>query len=182
MLKYNVFKAVFWLGIFSLFFVGSCFVRANSKDVIYLIPEKFEGAIVVVYDQKDGVAPSFDGTEYVFNIPDSGVLKTNVEAKEINGQPSFFLVDGSGSRTKLEYLYFGGPKFSKEQRTEADLSDEERNNKVFAMNYVQGNFNTSNGNVKYKSFLVCKPKDGNLFASRDLNRKITDLYKTTSRQ
>jgi hypothetical protein len=149
--------------------------QANTKDVVYLISEKFEGAVLIYHGREDGIAPIFDKSEIVFEVPESGIIKTNFDAKELRGKPKFFFVNEGGERTELEYLYPGGPKYPENQRTEAKLTAEERSNKVFAMSYEYGSLNSPNGGVLYISFLVCKPKDGNLFASRDLSRKIMGL-------
>lgn len=177
MFRTNIIKEVFWLNVFLLFSVVGCSVGAKTANVIYLIPEKFEGAVVIFYNQKDGIVPDFNGMEYVFTVQLDGVVKVNIDAKTVGGKPSFFLVDENGKRTELEYLYPGGPKYSEGLRTMRDISNEERDNKVFAMIYEQGNFNVNAGNrvIYYRSFLIGKPKDGNLFASRDLNEKISNF-------
>lgn len=173
----NVIKKVLLVALFFLFLVNSCSIRAKSADVIYLIPKNFEGGVVIFYDQKDGITPDFNGTEYVFIIPKDDVIKTSIDAKTAGGKPSFFLVDENGKRTELEYLYPGGPKYPDGLRTVRDISNEERDNKVFAMIYEQGNFNAANRVIYYRSFLIGKPKDGNLFASRDLNEKIANFQR-----
>jgi hypothetical protein len=56
------------------------------------------------------------------------------------------------------------------------ITVDERQNKIFAMNFEQGSFNTKNGVVRFISFLICKPKDGNFYASTELPRKIAELH------
>ena len=96
---------------FLLFSVVGCSIRANPKTVTYLIPENFEGGVVIVYAQKDGVTPDVTENEIVFTVPADGVLKVNVDAKAASGKPRFFFIGKNGERSELELLYHWGPKY-----------------------------------------------------------------------
>lgn len=159
--------------IFILLVFSSCSLRAKLSPVIYLIPENFEGAIVIFYNEKNGINPNLSEEGYILTIPNDGVLKVNADNKTLSGLPDFFLINKNGSRKKLEYHYKTNveSQFNK-GRTENDVSPDAKENQVFAMNYES--FNISAEDTYGKSFLVCKIKDGNLFASRDLNKKISN--------
>lgn len=180
MLRSNIIKEIFWLNIFLLFSYVGCSVGAKTANVIYLIPEKFEGAVVIFYNQKDGIVPDLNGTEYVFTVPKDGVLKVNIDAKAAGGKPSFFLIDEYGKRTEIELLFRWGPKYPEGMRSIRDISNEERDEKIFAMLYDQGNFNTSDGIVRYRSFLIGTPKDSDNFYTQK-ERKLTNIQRTFPR-
>ncbi len=165
--------------VFLLFSVG-CSIRANPKTITYLIPENFEGGVVLVYAQKDGVTPDITENEIVFTIPTDGILKINIEAKEVSGKPRFLIVGKNGERTEIELLYNGGPKYPEGMRTSSDISNDERDNKNFVMTFERGNFNTANGVVRFGSFTVGKPKGGNLLVSRT-HRKVSEVQRTFPR-
>lgn len=151
---------------------NNCSSNPKQLSVTYLIPKHFEGAIVIFYNETNGINPALTDEGYVLTIPNEGVLKIQGDRKKLGGIPSFFLIGEDGSRKKLEYLYTTTMESQiNSGRTELDVSDYEKENQVFAMNY--DNFNISAADIYGKSFLVCKIKDGNLFASRDLPEKIT---------
>lgn len=164
-------RAIISIALFFILAFSNCSSNQKQLPVTYLIPKDFEGAIVIFYNERSGIDPTLAEEGYVLTIPDDGVLKTKVDGKKLSGIPNFFLIDKDGSRKKLEYLYRTTMEGQiRSGRTSRDVSDYERDNRVFAMNY--DNFSLSAADIYGKSFLVCKIKDGNLFASRDLNKKI----------
>lgn len=172
-------KSFFWLGVLLLFSVSSCSIRANSKTVTYLIPENFEGGVVIVYDQRDGVSPDVTDNEIVFTIPADGILKTTVDAKSVGGKPRFFFVGKNGERAELELLYHWGPKYPEAMRSVKDISAEEQD-KVFAMIFERGTFNSAGEVVMFSSFTVGKPKDSNISIGRT-HGKISQVQRTFPR-
>jgi hypothetical protein len=140
-------------------FAIGCSVGTKRSDVIFNIPQDFEGSVIIFYDQKEGVAPLFNGTEYIFDLPNDGIIKTSLDQESTTGKSKFFFVGGD-RRTELELLYPTGPKYPAGFRSHDDISDDERDNKFFAVSFERGNYNIKNGNVKFNTFLVCKPKDG----------------------
>ena len=165
--------------------VGSCSTRAisnrvSAKTVTYLIPENFEGGVVIVYAQKDGVTPEITENEIVFAIPADGILKVNIDEKTVSGKPTFFFVGKNGERTEIELLYAWGPKYPEGMRSTKDISDDERDNKVFAAIFENGTFNTASGVVRFSSFTVGKPKDYKILIHRT-HGKVSDLQRTFPR-
>lgn len=180
MIKMNSAKRII-SAVFIVFLGIGCSSRSNSRDVVYLIPHQFEGAVVVLYDQKDGSSPVFDGKSHFITVPGDGVVKVTDSYKSLSGPPKFMLVDEKGNKTNVEYLYQRKTGAESNTRTENDVSAEEAENKVFAMIYESPTFKTANGKVSLRSFLVCKIKDGNLFATRDLTKKIGEFQRTFPR-
>jgi hypothetical protein len=45
-------------------------------DEIYFLPENYQGAVYVLFDQKSGTAAKLDNGKRVYTIPDNGILKT----------------------------------------------------------------------------------------------------------
>lgn len=61
---------------------------------MHLIPNGFEGPVIIVYDQKDGNAEKYENGFRVYEIPKSGILKTQFK------HPSGWIAPG-----KLQYYY-----------------------------------------------------------------------------
>lgn len=157
--------------VFLLLTIGGCSIpAAKSKTITHLIPENFEGGVVIVYAQKDGVTPVVTEDEIVFNIPADGILKVSIDAKTVRGNAKFFFAGKNGERTEIELLHNRVLEKSAGIRTSDDISADERDNKIFVMSAERGNFNTSNGVVMFSCFTVGKPKDGNLLVSRTHNK------------
>ena len=156
-----------------LLLVNSCSIRAKPPEVMYLIPQTFEGPVVVLYDQQEGFKPSLQEKKYVFRVPDDGIIKVNIGAETAGGEPSFFLVAADGNKSQIELLFHWGRPYPNGLRTKKDISEDERDNTVFAMLYEQGSFNISNGasKIRYRTFLIGKPKDDNV-----LNTKMNQAF------
>lgn len=142
-------------GLFLIICGIACSVNPKSFDVIYLIPNKFEGAVVVIYDRKDGDTPQLDGKSHTLTVPYDGIVKVTASEKDLNGRPQFFYVDENGNRSEIEYLHTRKIDPQSNIRTEEDISAEEKENKVFAMIYEK----TSKANTKIvfaRSFLIAR--------------------------
>jgi hypothetical protein len=48
----------------------------SGEDSIFLIPEKFEGNIIIIFNQKKGAEVEYDKGARVYRIPENGVMKT----------------------------------------------------------------------------------------------------------
>ena len=65
-----------FLPILFLVLIGLVFIFSIAKPEIYLIPDNYEGEIIVVFDQKDGEAEKYLDKKRVYEIPDDGILYT----------------------------------------------------------------------------------------------------------
>ncbi len=67
---------------------------------IYLIPQGYEGPILVIFDQADGQPPKYEGRARVYEIPADGVVRTQLQ--ETRGyHAEFFYVNEKGERTEI---------------------------------------------------------------------------------
>jgi hypothetical protein len=73
---------------------------------LYLIPSDYRGKVVVVYGKSFGEPPKIDDSTIVYLIPKDGILiSQSVTHYDFDlRQSEFYLLDQSGSRSKLEIL------------------------------------------------------------------------------
>lgn len=163
-----------WRILFGLLLLVSglaCTPRPESLAVIYLIPEGFEGAVLIVYDENGGTDSHFDGRVHTVTVPNDGVVRIGSDQKTFSGPPRFYYFDAAGSRREVEYLAKTRIDPESSKRSENDLSDHERKNLVFAMNYDYGVLNSGSREIVFRSFLICKVEDANRFAATELSEK-----------
>ena len=141
----------------------SCVTFAKPTEIDYLIPQDFTGGVIIVFNQPDGITPetSNDGT-VIYRIPKDGLIKVKAPLKNVPYEFKYYFVDEKGNRTPIEYLYPGhyvrnpGDTVSKSFDT---ISDDETNNKIFAMIHTTTNFGSQNDKIYFHNFIVGKPKD-----------------------
>ena len=68
---------------------------------LYLIPKGYIGPVVVAFEQTDGVAPQIYGDTLVYEIPESGVLRTQAAYPRGILDVSYAFVDSAGRRFPL---------------------------------------------------------------------------------
>src|SRR5688572_682077 len=87
--------------------LAACSFRPSiPNQVVYLLPEGFQDAVVIIYEQVDGVAPQHDTEtgKLLIRIPRDGVLRLTTNAKDTDGPPSFFYELADGRRIPIELL------------------------------------------------------------------------------
>lgn len=125
----------------------------RAKEATFLLPSDFEGPVVILFGQKSGIGPDIKDERLLFSVPERGLIKTSVNADWLTGMPKFFVTDNVNNRTELKYLFPGEFNSSNQDTKSVQL-------------YSKGTFNSKSGVVKFMSFLVCKPKEGELYAAR----------------
>lgn len=154
-----------------------CAIPTKRSTVTFLLPEGFQGSVVVLYGQEAGSDPRVEDDSYVFDVPENGVLRVTANASEVPGQPRFLYVDGTGSRREIEVLVAFDPTGVK--RTSRDISDEERAKTVFVFAFEHGSFKTSQGDVQFANFIVGHDIDGN-YQYTQMQKKLTELQRSLS--
>lgn len=141
----------------------SCVSFAKPGEIIYLIPESFTGGVIIVFNQPDGITPETDKDgAIIYKIPKDGLIKVKEPITKTAYDSKYYFVDDKGKRTLIEYLYPGhyvrnpGDTVSKSFDT---ISEEETNNKTFAMIHTTTNFGIQGEKVYIHNFIVGKPKD-----------------------
>lgn len=77
-----------------LFFllIGLVFALSKAEPEIYLIPENYNGVILVFCDQPNGVTQQLDGRKRVYQIPENGILFTQNKWNSGSHNRKFFYV------------------------------------------------------------------------------------------
>ncbi len=62
-----------------------------GKNDIFIVPKNYTGYVIIIYGQKGGDKPIYEGKKRVFNIPSSGILKTQFDGNyEWKTLPEFY--------------------------------------------------------------------------------------------
>ncbi len=93
-------KKVTYLIVFLTVF--SCAQKA--EDTIRLIPEGYEGSVLIIFNQNDGAPKEYEGDKRVYRIPENGVLRTQFEPNYGVQKHSFFYVSSEGERTGIPFV------------------------------------------------------------------------------
>ena len=145
-----------------LFCCSSCSVFAKPMKIEYLLPEGFTGGVIILYNQPDSVTPavSKDGTIRYY-IPKNGFLKVNTNEPEEIYNYSFCYVDAKNNLTQIEYIQPQGSTVSERGglRSVDTITEDETNNKVFAMNHRSIGFEANGNKGPLYAFSVGLPKD-----------------------
>ena len=93
--------------IISLLYTFACIPRRTTLDAIYLLPQGYEGVVLIFFDEPDGVELETEGSQYVYKILADGVLrvKNHGQGGLIVTGLRYFYVNENGERQPLEYLY-----------------------------------------------------------------------------
>lgn len=67
-------RAVLIFFLSSLFMMIGC--NSNGEQEVVVVPKDFTGYILVIFNQKNGQPVKYDGKKRVYEIPSSGILKT----------------------------------------------------------------------------------------------------------
>lgn len=93
------------LGVLILLYIGWIFFwyfYNKAQDEIYILPDGYRGAVIVLFDEADGTPEKFDEDgNRVFEIPFSGILKTKFSFQEGFRDISYKTISGK----KLRYLW-----------------------------------------------------------------------------
>jgi hypothetical protein len=71
-----------------LFLFCSCVQK--SEDSIYILPKEYEGNILIVFDQSNGMEIEQKDNSRIYKIPKNGVLKVRIKPKFGVGKISFY--------------------------------------------------------------------------------------------
>jgi hypothetical protein len=141
----------------------SCSLFAKPINMIYLIPEGYKGGVIIFYDDERGIRPKEmeDGT-ILYRIPQNGILIVKSLKKRGPYKLSYFYVNDKDVRTEIEYLnprYYVKDSRELKSRNKDEVTEDESNNGIFAMNHRSITFSISNRNVLMYAFSIGHPKD-----------------------
>ncbi len=140
----------------------SCSLFAKPVNMVYLIPEGFTGGVIIYYDEINGVEPEIlkDGT-VLYRIPKDGFLKVKPITSSGPYELSYFYFDEKDNRKEIEYLgsQNAGNKNHPKPRNQDEVTNDERDNGIFAMNHRKIRFSLSKQANFVYAFSVGHPKD-----------------------
>ena len=64
----------------TIVFILQCSCQ-NRESEIFILPENYNGYVLVIFNQKDGEEPKYFEGKRLYIIPDNGILKTQFEAE-----------------------------------------------------------------------------------------------------
>ena len=100
-------KKVFkWLGYFIVSMLLLCGVvylfwqwQYKSENEIFVMPNDFEGVVIVLFDEANGKAVKYDGEgNRVYEVPKSGILKTQFKQEKGWGDTKYMRKNGQNIR------------------------------------------------------------------------------------
>ncbi|NAS12670.1 DUF6843 domain-containing protein [Poritiphilus flavus] len=86
--------------------LASC--AQEAEDTIRLIPEGYQGAVLIIFNQEDGTPKEYEESKRVYRIPTDGVLRTKFKPNFGTQKHQFFYVDDEGKRTEIPFVMVQG--------------------------------------------------------------------------
>ena len=83
--------------------------RKDAEPETFLIPNNYEGAIVLLFDQNDGLDEEYSEGRRIYRVEQNGLLKTQFsKTKHGRLDQDYYYIDSLGVRTQvLEVFDFG---------------------------------------------------------------------------
>lgn len=76
----------------------------EAEDTIRLIPEGYQGTVLIIFNQEDGTQKEYEGNKRVYRIPENGVLNTQFKPNYGMQKYEFFYVNDKGERTEIPFV------------------------------------------------------------------------------
>jgi hypothetical protein len=70
---------------------------------VFLIPQNYQGPVLIVYDQPNGQPPKYEGRARVYDVPSNGILLTQFSKTKLVYHLDFYYVDEQGNRTPITF-------------------------------------------------------------------------------
>jgi hypothetical protein len=88
-------------------FIFYLFKSEKGEDEIYLVPEGYQGAVFILFDQADGVKKKYEDGKRVYEIPENGILKTKFSINKGWHQLPVCFYLNKQNRIPVKYYQFG---------------------------------------------------------------------------
>jgi len=121
-----------------LFFISIILIigcTSKGEDAIYVLPNDYIGKVIIVYGQESGDGNAYEGSKRLYNITDTGVLKTQFAIDYNNKQFPEVYYSKNGKRIKIPVV--------------ADLTEAD-NSKVVAILVTTGKFYDMGGHTEFE--------------------------------
>jgi hypothetical protein len=166
--------------LFLLFTSFSCSSFAKPIKMVYLIPEGYTGGVYILYNDLKGInAETLEDGTIIHRIPKDGILIVKPPAKLGPFKLSYFYVDANDNRQEIEYL--NPPSYVKDSsemnsRNVDEVTEDERDNRLFAMSHRRIGFSISNQKTLLYVFSLGYPKDS-ISLYTDIDRRGDEMVK-----
>jgi hypothetical protein len=124
----------------------ACLLQVQCKNKvegeIHLIPKGYEGPVIIVFNQKTGKPVKYENGSRVYEIPASGVLKTQFKEQEegyISMDEVKYLYTDNTAREEIKYL-----------QSVADANDSTQNY-IFTLQLAKNNIRYLVGRVNKRA-------------------------------
>jgi hypothetical protein len=99
-------KFAFSAGLMLIVLLITNSVRCSSDlPPIYLIPQTYQGFVLVLFNQSDGAKCEYENGRAVLRISDSGVLLTQCATPQVMSTgEGYYYVDSSGARSSIPLM------------------------------------------------------------------------------
>ena len=81
--------------------LGAAYIWDSAEGEIHLIPNGFEGTVVIVFGDSAGAREVRQGRSRVYAIPATGILRSQFPPNHGFGNPHFYYVDARGTRRPI---------------------------------------------------------------------------------
>lgn len=165
----------------AIIWTNACSSITKPSDGIFLIPESFEGGVIIIFNQPDGITPNVENGRYVYRIPPTGLLKVKSDSVVSWQQIDYFYINDRDERQTIYRLNpkgWTGSVTGWAEKNYDDLTQNEYENDIFASAYMSGTFNAKGKVVKFRNFVVCKLKDGEQITVQ-MHEKISKIQRET---
>ncbi|MEO0454503.1 MAG: hypothetical protein AAFY98_10255 [Verrucomicrobiota bacterium] len=90
-----------------LLLVSGCDYLEPKHDQVWLIPSDYRGWLIIIPHQPEGVEARSDNGHFLFEFPESGVIKIKSGLPRNFVGAEYFFVDSEGNREKILYSLTG---------------------------------------------------------------------------
>ena len=80
------------------------YLKITTKKEVFILPKGFNGAVIIVFNQKDGIDDIKEDGKFIYRIPSSGILKIKKELAPIY-KDWYYFEDAQGKRTEFYYCF-----------------------------------------------------------------------------
>jgi hypothetical protein len=80
------------------------FSCSTAEEEIYILPKNYTGYVILIYNQEDGAEKKYMDDKRVYEIPSSGILRTQFEPNTGWAEFSEFYYENINSK-KIPYTY-----------------------------------------------------------------------------
>jgi|SRR5690606_14140487 len=91
--------------ILKLLFLLTVFGCKTKESEVYILPENYTGYVVIIFDQDNGAKKKYEKGKRIYEIPPSGILKTQFKADYgLSHFPEFYY-KSIQNENKVPYIY-----------------------------------------------------------------------------